>query len=62
MNRKYSEEKEKKKLKEIKKRNVLSLLLFLLLVVACIILSRILPKNAEHQAPEPIKPSTTITK
>ena len=53
MNTNYSIEKEKKKIREIKKRNALSLLIFLLLVLACAIISPFLPEQAEHQVPIP---------
>lgn len=46
-------DKDKLKLKEIRKRNVLSFLIFLLLVLACTILSHILPEKAKHH--EPVK-------
>lgn len=48
MSTKYTIEKEKKKVREIKKRNALSLLIFLLLVLACAIISHMLPEKAEH--------------
>lgn len=44
---------DKLKVKEIRKRNVLSFLIFLLLVLACTILSHILPEKAKHH--EPVK-------
>ena len=62
MNTKTSIEKENKKVKEIKKRNVLSFLLFLLLVLVCTVLHYVLPTKAESKASEPAKPSTTLVK
>ncbi|MDO4972054.1 MAG: hypothetical protein Q4E41_08170 [Bacteroidales bacterium] len=62
MNSKHNIEKDKKKVKEIKKRNMLSLLLFLLLVLACTILHYVLPAKAESKSSEPAKPATTLVK
>ncbi len=55
-------ENDKKKLKEIKKRNVLSLLIFLLLVMVCVVLSHILPDKAEHSATVAEQPTMATSK
>ena len=62
MNTNYSIEKEKKKIREIKKRNALSLLIFLLLVLACAIISHFLPEKAEHQEHIPQQDTVIIVK
>lgn len=62
MNTNYSIEKEKKKIREIKKRNALSLLIFLLLVLACVIISHFLPEKAEHQVSIPQQDTAIIVK
>ena len=62
MNTNYSIEKEKKKIREIKKRNALSLLIFLLLVLAGAIISHFLPEIAAHQVSIPQQDTAIIVK
>ncbi len=62
MSKDYNIEKDKKKMREIKKRNVLSFLIFLLLVLVCVVLSHILPDKTDHAAEEPVQAAVTSSK